>query len=79
MPMAVAVVGFAGAFATTSMASAPVANQQGYRFISGQPNPCHAELMCRTESGDVCKSGAITLWGKATENGPCNVPLFKIP
>lgn len=80
MPLAVMVLGAAGAFATTSMADAKaVVNQQGYRFVSNA-DPCHADLMCRTEFGDICKSGTITLWGKVTPSATnCDVQLYKIP
>lgn len=80
MPMAIVLLGIGGAFVTTSAADAPaVVNQQGYRIVAGA-NPCETDLMCRTEFGDVCKSGSITLWGKVHPSaGTCDVPLYKIP
>lgn len=79
LPLAVAVLGSAGAFVTTSMGKADAfANQQGYRFVSAA-DPCHSEIMCRTEEGDICTLGSVRLWGKVTPSATtCSVPLYKI-
>lgn len=83
-PLAIAIVGSIGAFATTSMASAskPLVNQQGYRFVSAA-DPCHLDLMCRTEPGPVCTSEtnpSLQIWGKANPSiNVCEVRLNKIP
>lgn len=81
MPVAAITLGVAGAFSTQAMNSGSTAlvNKIGYRFVSAQ-DACHAEIMCRTEFGDVCKLGSITLWGKVTPTAlDCPVPLYKIP
>lgn len=81
MPVAAITLGIAGALSTQAMStgSKTLVNQQGYRFVSAQ-DPCHAEIMCRTEVGDICKLGSNTLWGKVTPNAPdCQIPLYKIP
>lgn len=82
-PLAVAIVGALGAFATTSMAGAetPVVDQQGYYFVS-TADPCHADLMCTTDAGDACTTlvGNTQLWGKANEQiNICDVRLNRKP
>ena len=80
MPVAAITLGIAGAFSTNAMnaSSKTLVNKQGYRFVSAQ-DPCHAEIMCRTEIGDVCKFGSSTLWGKVNPTDlNCPVPLYKI-
>ncbi|MGX7668868.1 hypothetical protein [Flavobacterium pedocola] len=81
MPAAAITLGVAGALSTQAMnsGSKTLSNQTGYRFVSAQ-DPCHAEIMCRTEEGDICKLGSNTLWGKVTPGAPtCPVTLYKIP
>lgn len=81
MPLAIAVVGVAGAFVTTSMSSTKsLANVQGYRFVS-QVDPCHVDAMCSNVfSANICtSSGGAQLKGKASLNAPCDVTLYKIP
>ena len=80
MPLAVMIVGIAGAFVTTSMSSTkPLAPVQGYRFVS-QAEPCKAD----TECSDVFRptictsSGGAQLKGKATPNAPCDITLYKL-
>jgi hypothetical protein len=80
LPVAVIMLGIAGAVSTQAMNSSSkvLVNQQGYRFVSAQ-DPCHAEIMCTTTVGPICKLGSITLWGKVTPTAlDCNVPLYKI-
>jgi len=83
-PLAVAIFGAVGAFSTMSMASVakPFVNQQGYRFVS-TTDPCHIDLMCRTQTGPVCTSStsaSLQIWGKADESvNDCQVRLYKIP
>lgn len=83
-PVAVALFGIIGAFTTTSMASAPgkLVNQQGWRFVSAA-DPCHLDLMCRTETGPVCTSetsSTLQIYGKANPAiNDCQVRLYKIP
>lgn len=76
-PVAVAVLGIAGAFTTTSMSSDKVLdNRQAYKQISGT---CVDQgIMCQTDFGPVCKSGTVTLWGKAPGSSTCTVPLYHI-
>ncbi len=80
MPLAVVVLGVAGAFATMSMGSSKtVLDQQGYRFVSST-DQCHIAKMCATTGGTICKySPTVTAWGKADEelDHPCNVQLFE--
>ena len=81
MPLAVMVLGVAGAFTTTSMSSTKsLANVQGYRFVS-QADPCHLDVMCSNVfSATVCTSGSNQLWGKTNPNAAtCQIPLYKIP
>jgi hypothetical protein len=81
MPLAVMIVGIAGAFVTTSMSSTKtLANVQGYRFVS-QADPCHVDAMCSSaSSANICtSSGGTQLKGKVSPNAPCDVTLFKIP
>jgi hypothetical protein len=81
MPLAVMVLGIAGAFVTTAMSSTKtLTNVQGYRFVS-QADPCHADSMCTTNfNANICtSSGGTQLKGKASPNAPCDVPLYKIP
>lgn len=81
MPLAVIVLGIAGAFVTTSMSSTKsLSTVQGYRFVS-QADPCHAELMCSNiVTPTICTSGGQQLWGKVNPSvNVCNVPLYKIP
>lgn len=81
MPLAVMILGIAGAFVTTAMSSteAPTV-QQGYRFVS-LADPCHAEQMCTPDfQPTICTSGVQRLWGKDDPNiNVCDVPLYKIP
>ncbi|MFV8351739.1 hypothetical protein [Flavobacterium sp. XS2P14] len=81
MPLAVMVVGIAGAFLTTSMSSTKaLTNVQGYRNVS-QQNPCHIDAMCSNVfSTTLCtSSGGAQLKGKVSPNAPCDVTLYKIP
>lgn len=81
MPLAVMILGIAGAFVTTAMSSTEtLANVPGYRFVS-QLDPCHEEQMCTTEVKEtICTSGTKRLWGKDDPNvNVCDVPLYKIP
>lgn len=80
MPLAVMVLGIAGAFTTTSMSSAPATQVTGYRFVS-QMQPCVADIKCQLEfTPTVCTSGSNTLWHKPNPNiNVCDVPLYKIP
>lgn len=77
-PLAVIILGGAGAFATTSMSSTKVVDERpGYRYLSEQ-EPCHEEITCQTENNNViCTSGANQLFDKQSENS-CDVPLYKI-
>ncbi|MBG6109820.1 hypothetical protein IWX84_000681 [Flavobacterium sp. CG_9.10] len=80
MPLAVMVLGVAGAFITTSMSSTKaLANVQGYRFVS-QADPCHLDLMCsNVVTANVCTSGSNQLWGKTNPSAAtCQIPLYKI-
>lgn len=67
MPLAVAVLGIAGAFTTMSMASDDevLVDMVGYRFVSAQ-NPCEiTNKTCTTNAGPTCKYLVTqTLWGK---------------
>lgn len=79
MPLAVMVLGAAGAFVTTSAASTDaLAARQGYKFIS-QADPCHIDAMCSdVVTPNLCTSGSTQLWGKVTPNAPtCNVQLYR--
>lgn len=79
MPLAVMVLGIAGAFVTTSMSSTKtLANVQGYRFVS-QAEPCQEDAMCSTVfSTNICtSSGGAQLKGKASPNAPCDITLYK--
>lgn len=81
MPLAVMILGIAGAFVTTAMSSTEtLANVQGYRFVS-LADPCHAEQMCTTVvQPTICTSGSQRLWGKDNPSiNECDVPLYKIP
>lgn len=81
MPVAAIALGVAGAFSTNAMnsSSKTLVDKQGYRFVSAQ-DPCHAEIMCTTDSGVICKLGSATLWGKVNPTDQnCPVPLYKIP
>lgn len=79
MPLAIAVLGIAGAFTTTSMAGNKVLDQrQAYKQLS---NTCVDQgFMCQTETGDICKSvDDVTLWGKPSIGAStCAVPLYHI-
>lgn len=80
MPLAVMVLGIAGAFTTTSMSSTKaLTNVTGYRFVS-QMRPCVADIQCQLEyNGVICTSGSNTLWHKPNPNVDiCDVPLYKI-
>ena len=81
MPLAVMILGIAGAFVTSAMSStATLSTVQGYRFVS-QADPCHAEQMCSPIfSSTICTSGSQQLWGKVNPSvSVCDVPLYKIP
>jgi hypothetical protein len=81
MPLAVMVLGIAGAFMTTSMSSTKsLTNVQGYRFVS-QKEPCRIDAMCSNVfSTNICtSSGGAQLKGKVSANAPCDVTLYKIP
>jgi hypothetical protein len=79
MPLAVMVLGVAGAFVTTAMSSTKtLANVQGYRFVS-QADPCHADAMCSNVfNANICTSSGTQLKGKVSSNAPCDVTLYKI-
>lgn len=79
MPMAVAVLGIAGAFGTVSMkGNESLVNKTGYRIINGVCQ--ETSVMCRTEDGVTCKLGFATLWGKNNpSDANCPIPLFHIP
>ena len=79
MPLAVMILGIAGAFTTTSMASADDAVlTQGYYFVSALDR-CHIGPTCLNNGGPVCKmSDEITqLWGKTEGTPDCPVILYK--
>lgn len=78
-PLAVMILGGAGAFVTTSMNSTKtLANVTGYRYVS-QQDPCHADIQCTTDNnGVICTSGSSQLFQKINENA-CDLPLYKIP
>lgn len=76
LPVATAVLGVAGAFATTSMGSRDVVDQRGY-FRDSQ-EVCQESIMCQTENNNViCSDGSHELWGKATPNADCDIRLYQ--
>jgi hypothetical protein len=77
-PLAVIILGGAGAFVTTSMGSTnALAQKNGYRYLSEQ-EPCHEEIKCQTENNNViCTSGGNQLFEQTSPNS-CDVPLYKI-
>ncbi|MFC6095695.1 hypothetical protein ACFPVY_03470 [Flavobacterium qiangtangense] len=85
LPFAVAILGIAGAFTTTSMSSSKVlANQQGHQFISASV-PCKEVKMCQTENnGILCRVNdadlsSPVLKGKITPSAAsCPVTLYRI-
>lgn len=85
MPAAAAVLGIAGAFATTSMSSSKTAvNWEGHQYVSDQ-ELCSSVKMCQTEnSGELCRvvDGVITspqLKGKLNpSDADCPLTLYRI-
>ncbi len=75
-PLAVMILGGAGAFVTTSMKSAEVkATVPGYRYVS-QADPCHEDIQCSaTYKPTLCSSGSAIL--KGFDGVSCNMPLYK--
>ncbi|MFH7018608.1 DUF6520 family protein [Flavobacterium sp. FlaQc-47] len=80
VPLAVIILGGAGAFATTSMSTnKAVEERMGYRYLSEQ-EPCHEENECSTVNNNViCTStvGSHQLFDQQSPNS-CDVPLYKI-
>ncbi|MDP5200211.1 hypothetical protein [Flavobacterium sp. DG2-3] len=82
-PLAVAILGGAGAFFTASMGSAKAFDERpAYRYVS-QLDPCHQEdERCQTEQTiEICSYGSTQLFGKVDENNPnnnCNLPMWKV-
>lgn len=77
-PLAVMVLGIAGAFTTTSMSSTKALTaEQGYIFVS-PVDRCHESIMCDTQEGDLCKlsDGTTQVWGKDTPS-TCIKKLYK--
>lgn len=83
-PLAVVILGGAGAFFTASMGSVKAVDERpAYRYIS-QQDPCHQEeVRCQTELADeICSYGSTQLFGKVNEDSPnnnCNLPMYKVP
>lgn len=82
-PLAVMILGGAGAFVTASMSTlSTVAEKPGYHFVSME-EPCHQEeeVRCTTDqTGVICTYGSDQLYGKINDasEGPCNLPLRKV-
>lgn len=81
MPLAVAVLGIAGAFTTMSMAGneAVLTDMAGYRFVSAQ-TPCEiTNKICTTVDGPTCKYLVTqTLWGKFDpDDAECPIELHE--
>ncbi len=80
-PLAVAIIGGAGAFFTASASSkASFADKRGYHYIA-EENLCQEEdVRCTTDiTGVICTYGSVQLFGKPNDNNalPCNIPLQK--
>mgnify|MGYP003610434747 FL=1 len=83
MPVAVAILGIAGAFATTSMASNKASvNVWGHKFTSSAV-PCAEIKMCQTENnGILCRvddvdDTSLQLKGKISPT-VCPTTLYRI-
>lgn len=79
MPLAIAVLGVAGAFTTMSMADAEaLAGPKGFKFQDAL-HPCVMVKECALDGQVICKSGTITLWGKVdeTQPEPCDVQIYE--
>ena len=84
MPIATAILGIAGAFATTSMGTAEArVSTMGHRFISSA-TPCDPVKLCQTENtGVICRvidadPNSAVLTGKvSTVDQFCPIPLYR--
>ena len=80
MPLAVIILGSAGAFATMSMGTVKAApgDQRGYLFVNTL-NPCVQDIMCSNIVNDICKTPSLqTLKGKINESdASCPQTLYK--
>ena len=79
MPLATLVLGIAGAFTTTSMASSKSLADVNGRYFVDEDDPCHDSMVLCSDTFTTfgaCTSGSITLW-KLTSPGICQTPLYK--
>lgn len=81
-PMAVMILGGAGAFVTTSMGTTEaLVEKPGYHFVN-EENPCQLENeRCTTDqTGVICTYNGDQLYGKINEESPdnCMLPLRKV-
>ncbi|WP_343591058.1 DUF6520 family protein [Flavobacterium sp.] len=77
IPMAVAVLGIAGAFVTTSMqkASSTLIPRLGY--VLDENDDCNIPVQCDTNQNEICQhTDGQQAFGKDAQ-GNCNVTLFK--
>ncbi|MBD3581293.1 DUF6520 family protein [Flavobacterium selenitireducens] len=80
MPVATLVLGAAGAFATTSMASDEAPTIITGRYYVSSADPCHlSDVECTDVFNDngACTSPQGTLW-KMDSPVTCPLPLYKI-
>ncbi|AYN03593.1 hypothetical protein EAG11_04965 [Flavobacterium sp. 140616W15] len=77
VPIAIAVLGTAGAFATTSMQKATSAAGPQPGYVLDENDICNVEVKCDTNPTTICKhSDGQTAFGwDAQEN--CNVTLYQ--
>lgn len=76
VPIAVAVLGTAGAFVTTSMQKADSATPR-LGYVLDNNDICNVPVQCNTDPNPICKhSDGQTAYG-LDEQGNCNVTLFQ--
>lgn len=80
MPVATLVLGVAGAFTTTSMASGKAPTILYGRYYVSNSDPCHLSTVQCTDvfnNNGACTSPSGTLW-KMDSPASCETPLYKI-